>query len=126
MGRELLHSDAAPGTTLFAQGTKQGPFIFVSGMVGIDTTTGDLAGPTIHEQLRQAVANCTAVLAAGGAALDDVMEVGILLADPDDFAGMNEAWSELFGTHPPARYVAKLGAVIPGVLVSVRMTAATY
>jgi 2-iminobutanoate/2-iminopropanoate deaminase len=125
MGREVLRTDAAPGSALYAQGTKSGPIICVSGMVGLDPATGQLAGRTIQEQTRQALANCSAILEAGDATLDDVLEVGVLLADPDDFAGMNEAWSEVFGGDAPCRYVAKLGAVIPDVLVSIRMTAST-
>ena len=58
-----------------------------------------------------------------GATLADVVEVGILLADPDDFAGMNEEWMAWFPVDPPARYAAKLGANIPGILISIRMTA---
>jgi 2-iminobutanoate/2-iminopropanoate deaminase len=125
MGREALRTDAAPSSPLYAQGTRSGPFIHVSGMVGIDPATGQLAGPTIGEQTRQALANCSAVLEAGHASLDDVVEVGVLLTEPDDFAGMNEAYAEVFATDPPARYVAKLGVVLPGVLVSIRMTAVT-
>ena len=58
-----------------------------------------------------------------GASLDDVVEVGVLLSDPDDFAGMNEEYARWFPTDPPARYAARLGARIPGLLVSIRMTA---
>ena len=125
MSRHVLRTDAAPSSPLYAQGTKSGPYICVSGMVGVDAATGQLAGPSIQEQTRQAVANCAAVLEAGGASLDDVLEVGVLLSDPDNFGGMNEAFAEAFGEDAPARYVAKLGAVLPGVLVSVRMTAVT-
>ena len=58
-----------------------------------------------------------------GATLDDVVEVGVLLANPADFAGLNEEYATWFPTTPPARYVAKLGVELPGVLVSIRMTA---
>ena len=51
---------------------------------------GSLAGDTISDQTRQALTNCAAVLQAGGAGLDDVIEVGVLLANPADFAGLNE------------------------------------
>lgn len=95
----------------------------MSGTVGIDPATGGLAGETIQDQTRQALKNCEAVLAAGGATLDDVIEVGVLLHDPDDFSGFNEEWARWFPSDPPARYAAKLGAVIPGVLVSIRMSA---
>ena len=121
--REVLHTDAAPTSPLYSQGVRVGAQIHVSGLVGVDVTTGRLAGPTIQEQTRQALANCAAVLTAGGATLDDVVEVGVLLADPDDFAGMNEAYAACFPSNPPCRYVARLGPVIPGVLVSIRMTA---
>ena len=121
--REVLRTDAAPTSPLYSQGVKVGSQVYVSGLVGIDVTTGRLAGPTIQEQTRQALTNCRAVLEAGGATLDDVVEVGVLLADPDDFAGMNEEYAAWFPADPPCRYGAKLGAVIPGVLVSIRMTA---
>ena len=123
--REVLHTDAAPTSPLYSQGVRVGSQIRVSGLVGIDVTTGRLSGSSIQEQTRQALTNCRAVLLAGGATLDDVVEVGILLADSDDFAGMNEEYAEWFATDPPCRYVAKLGAVIPGVRVSIRMTAVT-
>lgn len=97
--------------------------VYVSGMVGIDVATGTLAGETIEAQTRAALANCQAVLGAAGATMDDVVEVGVLLANPGDFAGMNQEYATWFPTEPPTRYVAKLGVEIPGVLVSIRMTA---
>src|SRR5262249_16623002 len=100
-----------------------GDHVYVSGMVGIEVSTGDLAGPTIKEQTRQALTNCRTVLQAAGATLDDVVEVGVLLSEPGDFAGMNEENAICFPADPPTRYVAKLGVEIPGVLVSIRMTA---
>jgi 2-iminobutanoate/2-iminopropanoate deaminase len=97
--------------------------MFVSGMVGVDPSTGKVSGVTIQDQARQALANCEAVLQAGGATLDDVVEVGVLLINPADFGGLNEEYARWFPAEPPARYVAKLGADPPGVLVSIRMTA---
>ena len=121
--RQVISTPDAPGSALYSQGIKAGGHIYISGLVGIDVTTGQVAGPTIQQQTRQALANCEAVLKAAGASLADVVEVGILLHDPDDFAGMNEEWTAWFPVNPPARYAAKLGATIPGILVSIRMTA---
>lgn len=120
---DIIITGDSPGSPLYSQGTRAGGFIWTSGMVGIDVATGALAGPTIQEQTRRAIANCAAILAAAGASLADVVEVGVLLADPDDFAGLNEEWAVAFPENPPTRSVAKLGAVIPGMLVSIRMTA---
>ena len=74
-------------------------------------------------QTRQALTNCTEILRAGGACLDDVVEVGVLLSDPGDFDGMNEEYGRWFPEDPPTRYAAKLGVEISGLLVSIRMTA---
>jgi 2-iminobutanoate/2-iminopropanoate deaminase len=121
--RQVIDTAEAPGSPLYSQAVKAGPHVHVSGFVGIDVSTGELVGSTIQEQTRQALRNCQAVLQAAGATLEDVVEVGVLLAQPTDFAGMNEAYASSFPTAQPTRYVAKLGVEIPGVLVSIRMTA---
>jgi 2-iminobutanoate/2-iminopropanoate deaminase len=68
----------------------------------------------IQDQTRQALTNCEAILRAGGAGLDDVIEVGILLTHPADFAGLNEEYARWFPSEAPTRYVAKLGVDLPG------------
>ena len=125
MPREVITTADAPSSPLFSQAVKAGPFVFVSGTVGIDPRTGNLAGETIQEQTRQALTNCRAILQAGGASLDDVVDVGILLSNPADFAGLNEEWARWFPSDPPTRYGVKLGVDVPGLLVSIRMTAYT-
>jgi reactive intermediate/imine deaminase len=123
--RRIIQTPSAPGSPLFSQGIQAGPTLYVSGMTGVDPVSKRLAGETIQAQTRQALLNCEAVLRAGGASKDDIVEVQVLLADPADFAGMNEAYAACFEAAPPARSVAKLGVDLPGVLVSIRMTAFT-
>ncbi len=120
---ELINTPAAPSSPLYSQAVKAGQHVYVSGLVGIDVSTGELAGSTIQEQTRQALTNCEAILREAGATLGDVVEVGVLLTDPKDFAGMNDEYATRFPTDPPTRYVAKLGVELPNVLVSIRMTA---
>ena len=121
--RQIITTADAPSSPLYSQGIRAGGNIFVSGLVGIDPSTNSLAGSTIQEQTRQALKNCLAILAAGGATLDDVVDVGVLLTHSSDFAGLNEEYAQWFPGDPPTRYVARLGVDIPGVLVSIRMTA---
>jgi 2-iminobutanoate/2-iminopropanoate deaminase len=125
MPRQIITTGNAPSSTLYSQGVKAGPHVLVSGIVGIDPATSKLAGDTIQDQTRQALTNCQAILWAGDASLDDVIEVGILLTHSADFAGMNEEYARWFPSEPPTRYVARLGVDLPGVLVSIRMTAFT-
>jgi reactive intermediate/imine deaminase len=123
MPRQIITTANAPHSPLYSQGVKAGPHVLVSGMTGVDPGTGSLAGDTIQDQVRQALTNCQAILQAAGASLDDVLEVGVLLTRPADFAGLNEEYARWFPSGPPARYVAKLGVELPGLLVSIRMTA---
>lgn len=102
MPRQIIATPDAPGSPLFSQAVAAGPFVLVSGTVGIDPSTGSMAGETIQEQTRQALTNCETILRAAGAGLDDVVEVGVLLADPADFAGFNEEWARWFPSDPPA------------------------
>ena len=125
MPRQIITTTNAPSSPLYSQGVKAGPHVLVSGIVGIDPNTGSLAGDTIQVQTRQAMTNCQAILQAGGASLEDVVEVGVLLTNPADFAGLNEEYARWFPAEPPTRYVAKLGVEVPGLLVSIRMTAFT-
>ena len=123
MPRQIISTPNAPHSPLFAQAVRAGSHIYISGTTGIDPETKALAGESIQEQTRQALVNCRAILQAAGTTLDDVVEVGVLLTDPTDFDGMNEEYARWFSADPPARYAAKLGAEIPGLLVSIRMTA---
>ena len=82
-----------------------------------------MAGTTIQEQTRQALTNCENIMRAAGAKLENVVEVYVLLARPNDFAGLNEEYAKFFPVDPPTRAVAKLGVEIPNLLVSIKMTA---
>lgn len=62
--REVISTSDAPSSPLYSQAVKAGDHVYVSGVVGVDVTTGNLAGSTIQEQTRQALTNCQAVLHA--------------------------------------------------------------
>ncbi len=51
------------------------------------------------------------------------VEVQVLLARPEDFAGLNEAYAKFSPVAPPVRSVARLGPDLGAILVSIRMTA---
>lgn len=121
--RQVIRSPDAPKSTLYSQAIKVGPTIYVTGVAGLDPQTNKVAGPTIQEQTRQALMNCESILSAGGAKLDDVVEVQVLLARPGDFAGLNEEYAKFFSQDPPVRSVARLGPELGEILVSIKMTA---
>src|SRR5512144_3405997 len=105
MTKQIIRTDAAPSSPLYSQAVRVGSTIYVSGTPGIDVATKQLAGTTIQEQTRQALRNCRAIVEAGGGRLEDVVQVTVLLANPADFAGMNEEYVKVFPSEPPARAV---------------------
>ena len=123
MKKQIIHTPDAPSSPLFSQAVKVGPTIYVSGVAGIDPQTHQVSGSTIQEQTRQALINCSNILRAAGATLEHVVEVQVLLARPNDFAGLNEAYAKFFPTDPPVRSVTRLGPELPNLLVSIKMTA---
>jgi 2-iminobutanoate/2-iminopropanoate deaminase len=123
MAGQIIRTPNAPSSPLFSQGVKVGNTVYLSGIVGIDPATSQLAGPTIEEQMRQALLNCENILKAAGASREDVVDVHVLLARPGDFAGLNEEYVKFFPIDPPARAVSRLGPELPNLLVSVKMIA---
>jgi 2-iminobutanoate/2-iminopropanoate deaminase len=123
MKREIIRVPDAPTSPLYSQGVKVGPNIFVTGILGLDPKTNKVAGPTIQEQTRQAIINCQTILRAAGATLNDVVEVQVLLARPEDFAGMNEAYAKFFAVDPPIRSTTRLGPDLGEMIVSIKMHA---
>jgi 2-iminobutanoate/2-iminopropanoate deaminase len=100
-------------------------FVFVSGQAAVRPGGGALEpfGDTIEEQTRQALTNVGTVLKAAGSSFEKLVKVTVLLARPEDFAGMNKAYAEFFPNHRPARAVARLGVEVPKVLISIEAMA---
>jgi len=77
--------------------------IFCSGQIPLDPVTGVLVSGDIAAQTQQVLENLSAVLAAAGASLADVVRTTIFLADMGDFGAVNEVYGERFPSDPPAR-----------------------
>jgi len=100
-------------------------FVFVSGQIPVRPGGGptEVAGTTMQEQTRQCLRNVELILQAAGSSLDQVVKITVLLARPDLYKEMNEAYAEFFPGPKPARAMARFGAEIPGVLVAIEAVA---
>jgi 2-iminobutanoate/2-iminopropanoate deaminase len=114
---------AAEPPATYSQAVKAAGLVFVSGTAPHDPATGTITGTTIQEQTRQCLANIVAILEEAGSSLDKIVSATVVLADEDDFAGMNEEWLRWFPVRPPARQGAKLPVRIPGLKVSIAVIA---
>jgi reactive intermediate/imine deaminase len=107
----------------YVPGTKRGSFVFTAGQVALDSE-GKLVGQgDVGAQTQQALQNLKAVLAEGGATLDDVMKTTVFLADIKDFSGMNEVYAEFFGDSKPARSTVQAALARPELLVEIEAIA---
>jgi 2-iminobutanoate/2-iminopropanoate deaminase len=120
MSRQIVFtSEAAKPPATYSQAVKAAGLIFVSGTAPHDPQTGTLVGATIQEQTRQCLKNIAAILESAGSSLDKIASVTVVLADEQDFQGMNEEYLKWFSANPPARQGAKLPVKIPGLKVSI-------
>lgn len=124
MARQIVFtSRAAKPPATYSQAVKAAGLVFISGTAPHDPATGTIQGTTIQEQTRQCFENIKAILEEAGSSLDKIVSATVVLAEEDDFAGMNEEWLKWFPADPPARQGAKLPAKIPGLKVSIAAVA---
>lgn len=120
MPRQIVHTArAATPPATYSQAVKAAGLVFVSGTGPHDPATGLIDGTTIQEQTRRCLTNISAILEAAASSLDKIVSATVVLADEDDFPGMNEEWLRWFPRDPPARQGAKLPVKVAGLRVSI-------
>jgi len=103
--------DAPKAIGPYSQAVRYGDLLFVSGMLGMDPKTGEMAGADIETQAIRVLENLKAVTEAAGMGLKNVLKSTVFLKDMNDFARFNEIYGRYFPESPPARetvQVAKL------------------
>lgn len=126
MKKKAVFTENAPKAIgPYSQGINVGGWIFLSGQIPIDPTTNELRLGTIEEQTELVLNNSRQVLEAAGAALENVVKVTVFIADMDDFAKINEVYSQFFPSTPPARSVVQVARLPKDVGIEVDMVAYT-
>jgi reactive intermediate/imine deaminase len=93
---QVIRTDDAPAPAhTFSQGIKKGAFLQVSGQGPMDPATNAYIGEgDVRVQTRRTLENVKAILAAGGARVDDVMMFRVYLTKRADFPAMNEVYAD--------------------------------
>jgi reactive intermediate/imine deaminase len=111
MPKETIHSKNAPAALgPYSQGIRAGNTVYLSGQLGLDPATGNLADG-IDAQAHQVFRNLRAVAEAAGGKLDDMVKLTILMADLADFAKVNEIMTTYFKAPYPARATYQVAAL---------------
>jgi len=127
MDRQIVQTDNAPAPVgPYNQAiVATGSMMFVSGQIPLDPKTGELVGgDDIVAQTEQAIANLKAILAAGGATLDNVVKTSVFLKDMNDFATMNATYAKHVGEDSaPARACVEVARLPKDVRVEIECIA---
>ena len=123
MPKEAIHSKHAPAALgPYSQGIRAGSTVYLSGQLGLDPATGNLADG-IDAQAHQVFRNLRAVAEAAGGTLDDMVKLTILMADLADFAKVNDIMATYFNKPYPARATYQVAALPRGAMIEIEGTA---
>lgn len=103
MKKEIISTNNAPAAIgPYSQAIKLGDFIFTSGQIPINPSTGEME-TEIKAATEQVIKNIKGILEEAGCSLDKVIKTTVFLKDMNDFAAMNEVYAKYFGEKAPAR-----------------------
>lgn len=122
---QIVRTDNAPKAIgPYSQAVSAGGFLFCSGQIPLDASTGQIVGETAGEQTVKVMANLLAVLEAAGLDFGNVVKTTIFLKDMNDFAGVNDAYAAAMGEHRPARATVEVARLPKDVMVEIDCIAA--
>ena len=106
----------------YSQAVISGNFVFASGQIPVNPSTGAIEAPDVTGQTHQVCKNIKALLAAAGTDIGKVIKTTCFLADIVDFADFNDVYREYF-TSCPARSCVAVKDIPKGCLVEIEVIA---
>jgi 2-iminobutanoate/2-iminopropanoate deaminase len=123
--KKAISTEKAPAAIgPYSQAIEANGFVYASGQLPIDPTTGQFPEGGIKEQTRQSILNAQAILETAGLTLANVVKTTVFLADMSDFAAMNEVYASFFQAPYPARSAVAVKSLPKGAMVEIECVAA--
>jgi 2-iminobutanoate/2-iminopropanoate deaminase len=107
----------------YSQAVKSNGFVFISGQVALNPSTGEFVGADVRQQTERVLENLKAILEASGLTLNHVVKTTVFLKDMNDFASMNEVYARYFTAAPPARSTVQAARLPKDALVEIDLIA---
>ncbi|ABK42781.1 endoribonuclease L-PSP [Magnetococcus marinus MC-1] len=108
----------------YSQAIQQNGWLYISGQIALDPTTGVVVGQgDVGAETHRVMQNLAAILEAAGGGFKDVVKCQIFLADMDDFATVNEIYASYLSEPFPARATVQVAKLPKGVKVEIDATA---
>lgn len=125
MSRSDVEFLPRPGSTgPFSEAVRAGNIVFLSGMLGTDST-GRLATGGVGPETRQTLENIKAALARNGLTMNDVVKCTVFLADIGEWGAMNQVYATYFPESKPARSAVGGTGLVRNARVEIECIAAT-
>lgn len=119
-GSSAVSTTGAPAALgPYSQGISSGNLLFLSGQIPIDPATWQVFGANIDEQTKRVMDNLSAVLAANGMTMANVVSTTVYLRDLNDFTAMNKVYGTYFSSNPPARATVQVARLPKDVAVEI-------
>jgi len=124
MSKRIVKTDGAPTPVgPYSQGVVLDGWIWTSGQVALDPSTGEIVGADSATQAERALQSIEAILQAGGSSLEHVVRATVYLTNMDDFAAVNAVYTRYFQSAFPARACVEVSRLPLGALVEIDVTA---
>ena len=128
MKKTIVKTAGAPAPLgPYSQGVlvEGGRTLYIAGQLPIDPQTGSLVGDgDIRIQTECVLDNIGAILQKAGMGFNDLVKIGIFLANFDDFGDVNEIYGRRFTDSPPARTTVQIASFPMGFLIEIDAIAA--
>jgi len=122
--KEIIFTSSGPKAIgPYSQAVRANGFVFVSGQIPLDPSTGELIQGGIAEQTVRVLENLKAILEAANSSLDRAVKVSVFLKDMGEFAPMNEVYARYFVKDPPARATVEVARLPRDVRVEIDIVA---
>ncbi|MBQ9610754.1 MAG: RidA family protein [Lachnospiraceae bacterium] len=122
--KKIISTPKAPAAIgPYSQAIVVDNMVFTSGMIPIIPETGELETGDVAAQARQAIKNLVTLLAEAGSSAENVIKTTVFIKDMNDFAKINEVYSEFFTENCPARSCVEVARLPKDVLVEIEAVA---
>ncbi|MDY9919476.1 YjgF_YER057c_UK114_family [Proteiniphilum saccharofermentans] len=122
--KKIISTDNAPAAIgPYSQAIEANGMLFLSGMLPIDPSNGNIVPGGVKEQTTQIFRNIEAVLTAAGVTMDNIVKTTVFLDDMSLFAEMNEVYATRFTGTFPARSAFAVKALPKNALVEIEVIA---
>jgi 2-iminobutanoate/2-iminopropanoate deaminase len=98
--------------------------MFVSGQIAIDPLSNELVISDIKKETACVLKNIQAILEEAGCSFKNVLKSSVFVKSMDDFAAINEVYSQFFTEEHPARELVQVAALPKNVNVEISVIVA--